>query len=48
MSCANPLNFDQKIDKVEMFKDPKVDIDRFIALMHRFFYDQLRIEAKVC
>ena len=45
LSIAEPLSL---LNKEEMLtSEPIVDITRFINFMQRFFFEQLRIQAKI-
>ena len=47
LALAEPLHIMTKANLEESLKETKIEVRKFIDHMHRFFYDQLRIEAKV-
>ena len=45
LSIAEPLSLLKKEDMLS--SEPMVDVTRFVNFMQRFFFEQLRIQAKI-
>ncbi len=38
---------ENRSDIINLFKEPRVEIEKFLNMMHNYFYQQVRVEAKV-
>ena len=47
LTVADPMSQRYADIKNEGLREPMVEIERFMALMNKYYYEQMRIQAKV-
>ena len=46
-SSSSEEEKENRQNMLNLFSEPRVDVEKFLNMMHNYFYQQVRIEAKV-